>query len=305
MKDMPHIRVATRKSPLALAQAEIVRHKLLTIFEGIIVDIIPMSTTGDENMNLSLAEIGGKGLFTKELEEGLLSGRIDVAVHSLKDVETRLPQGLLIAAMLEREDPRDVLITRNAESLSTLAKGACVGTSSLRRAAQLKIKRPDLRIVPFRGNIATRLAKLESGVVDATMLALAGLKRLHMEHKATEILSVEDFIPAVGQGIIAIECHEKNTVLRDMLMHINHTPTFIAATCERSLLSTLDGSCRTPIAGYAELENGVLRIDALVANKNGVKHVRMSKTGDPEKAAEIGRETALEMLANGGKACLT
>lgn len=299
------IRIATRTSPLAMAQAEIVRQKLLAAFTGITVELIPMNTTGDENLNLSLSEIGGKGLFTKELEEGLLSGRIDIAVHSLKDMETKLPNGLIIGAMLEREDPRDVFMSLNANSLADLKAGACVGTSSLRRTAQLKIFRPDLQIIPFRGNVATRLAKLESGKADATLLAMAGLKRLGLENRATEILNTDDFIPAVGQGIIAIECREANITMREMLNVINHKPTHVAATCERSLLAALDGSCRTPIAGYARLEKNILRLDALVASKNGVKYVKTTRTSPPQDAHMLGEETAAELLVNGGRECLS
>lgn len=305
MNHPPIIRIATRTSPLAMAQAEIVRQKLLAAFTSVAVELIPMSTTGDDNLNLSLSEIGGKGLFTKELEEGLLTERIDIAVHSLKDMETKLPRGLIIAAMLEREDPRDVFMSLSAGSLAELRKGACVGTSSLRRAAQIKIIRPDLEIIPFRGNVATRLAKLENGKVDATLLALAGLKRLGMENRATEILNTNDFIPAVGQGIIAIECREANTTMIEMLQAVNHKPTYTAAICERSLLATLDGSCRTPIAGYARMEGNVLRLDALVANKDGSRYVKLTRTGTPEDAYALGENTAAELLANGGRQCLT
>jgi len=299
------IRIATRKSPLALAQAEIVKQKLLGAFPAITTEIVPMSTTGDENVNMSLSEIGGKGLFTKELEGGLLNGKLDIAVHSLKDMETTLPSGLIIAAMLEREDPRDVLIAPLVKTLAKLKIGACVGTSSLRRAAQLKIIRPDLNIAPMRGNVSTRLKKLENSSTDATMLALAGLKRLGMEERATQVLDAHYFIPAVGQGIIAIECKEDNSLLREMLNVINHHPTYAAGIAERSMLAILDGSCRTPIAGYARIEKDQLHLDALVANKNGTLHVRAARTGNVKDAYSIGEETALELLANGGKTCLT
>jgi len=300
-----HIRIATRQSPLAIVQAEIVRQQLLAAFPGITAELVPMSTTGDANANLSLSEIGGKGLFTKELEEGLLGGSLDIAVHSLKDMETVLPDGLMIAAMIEREDPRDALIAPQAKTLAALPAGARVGTSSLRRAAQLKIVRPDLTIVPFRGNVATRLAKLEAGGVDATMLAMAGLKRLNMESHATEVFAPNSFIPAVGQGIIAIECRQDNTVILDMLQAINHYPTYIAGITERSMLATLDGSCRTPIAGYARFLDDVVRIDALVADTAGVKYVSASHSGHAKDAVSIGQEIAHELLANGGRECLT
>ncbi len=297
--------MATRKSPLALAQAEIVKQKLLAAFAGITIEIVPMNTTGDENVNMSLTEIGGKGLFTKELEEGLLSGRIDIAVHSLKDMETTLRPGLIIAAMLEREDPRDVLIAPQAHTLGGLERGARIGTSSLRRAAQMKILRPDLIIEPMRGNVATRLAKLESNKCDATLLALAGLKRLGLEHKATEVFDSHYFIPAVGQGILAIECRQEHHLLRDMLQAVNHYPTYAAGIAERSMLAVLDGSCRTPIAGYARFEQGNLTLDALVARKDGTRYVRTMRTGLAEGAVALGEETAHELLANGGRECLT
>lgn len=300
-----HIRIATRKSPLAIVQAEIVRHKLVTAFPEIMADIIPMDTTGDDNVNLSLSEIGGKGLFTKELEEGLLNGKLDIAVHSLKDMETALPDGLIIAAMIEREDPRDALIAPYAKTVANLASGACVGTSSLRRAALLKIMRPDLKIVPLRGNVATRLRKLEVSGIDATMLAVAGLRRLDMEDRATEIFDTNSFIPAVGQGIIAIECRRNNEAVIEMLNTVNHYQTYIAGIAERSMLSTLDGSCRTPIAGYARFEESYLRIDALVSDKEGKKYVRAGRTGNADDAIAMGNDLALELLANGGKECLT
>ncbi len=305
MKELQIIKIATRKSKLALVQAELVKNRLMAVFPAIAVEIIPMSTTGDENTDRSLSEIGGKGLFTKELEEELLSGTFDIAVHSLKDMETKLPQGLVISSVLEREDPRDALIASEGKTIATLEKGARVGTSSMRRSAQLKIIRPDLEIMPFRGNVTTRIEKLKKGEVVATLLAVAGLKRLGMENEATEILDTENFIPAVGQGIIAIECREDNYDLRAMLAGINHAPTLYASIAERSMLARLDGSCRTPIAGYARFEDGKLRLDAMVANLDGTRHVKATKTGDAEKAQAMGEELAEELLANGGRECLT
>jgi hydroxymethylbilane synthase len=304
MKVPALIRMATRKSPLALAQADIVKRKLLAAFAGIAVEIVPMGTTGDDNAHISLADIGGKGLFTKELEEAVLGGKMDVAVHSLKDMETILPPGLVIAAVTEREDPRDAFIAPQAQTLDRLGVGACVGTSSPRRAAQLKILRPDLRMKPMRGNVATRLSKLENQGLDATMLAVAGLKRLGLESKATEIFDSRYFIPAAGQGIIALECREDNHPLRDMLQAVNHCPTYAAGTAERSMLAALGGSCRSPIAGYARFENGTLTLDALVASRDGARHVRAARTGSAENAAALGEETACELLANGGRECL-
>lgn len=304
MKPLSFIRIATRKSPLARIQAEAVRQKLFTAFPKIGIEIIPMSTSGDANPSATLADIGGKGLFTKELEESLLTNKIDIAVHSLKDMETRLPSNLIIAAMLERENPGDVLIAPDAKTLSNLAEGAKVGTSSVRRAALLKILRPDLNIVPFRGNVTTRLEKLDRGEVDATVLAIAGLKRLNMEDRATEIFDTRHFIPAVGQGIIAVECLEDNKIVREMLKAINHAPTSTAASAERSMLAVLDGSCRTPIGGYARFEGEILKIDAIIADKDGKHYVRASKSGKAEDAQKLGQEIARELLANGGRECL-
>lgn len=304
MKTPDFVRIATRKSPLAIIQAELVKGKLLATFPGLSVEIVPMQTTGDQNPGISLADIGGKGLFTKELEEGLLSGKIDIAVHSLKDMETVLPKNLIVGAVLEREDPRDVLVAPKAKTLQKLPKGASLGTSSVRRAALVKILRPDLVIKPLRGNIATRLAKVTSGELDAAILAMAGLKRLGMETLATEIFDADSFIPAVGQGIIAVECKEDNSVMRDMLQKINHAPTYIAATAERSMLAALDGSCRTPIGGFAKIDGDKLHIDAIVASNDGTKHVKATKTGALKNAVTIGKEIAMELLANGGKECL-
>jgi len=304
MKHPPFIRIATRKSPLARIQAEAVRQKLFAAFPKMAIEIVPMNTSGDANTTAVLADIGGKGLFTKELEESLLGNKIDIAVHSLKDMETHLPSNLIMAATLEREDPGDALVAPGAKTISNLPKGASVGTSSVRRTALLRILRPDLNIVPFRGNVTTRLAKLDKGEVDATILAIAGLKRLNMEGRATEIFNTEHFIPAVGQGIIAIECREDNNVVRDMLQAINHSPTYIAATTERSMLAVLDGSCRTPIGGYARFEGEALRIDAIIASKDGSSHVRASRTGNAKDALGIGQDIARELLENGGRECL-
>ena len=256
MQSSPSIRIGTRQSKLALAQAEIVKQKLLKAFPEIVIELVPILTSGDRNTDKSLADIGGKGLFTKELEEGLLSCQLDMAVHSLKDMETRLRQGLVIACVLERDDPRDALISADGKTLAQLPAGTVIGTSSVRRTAQLNILRKGFTIVPFRGNVTTRIAKLRNGEADATLLALAGLKRIQLEHEVTEILDITHFIPAAGQGTIALECRENNETLRTMLTSIHHAQSMIATLAERSLLAGLDGSCRTPIGGYARMEAG-------------------------------------------------
>jgi hydroxymethylbilane synthase len=298
------IRIATRRSPLALAQAEMVRLKLATAFPDRSFELVPMLTTGDRNTDRSLADIGGKGLFTKELEEGLLGGSIDLAVHSLKDMETTLRPGLMLAAVLEREDPRDAFVSPHAASFAQLAQGASVGTSSMRRAAQMRILRPDLHIVPLRGNVATRLEKIRSGTADATLLALAGLKRIGMENAVAEILDTRRFIPAAGQGTIAIECCEDAAAMRDMLNALNHMASFHASLAERSVLATLDGSCRTPIAAYARMEGGQFQLDAMIAMPDGSFHVRTYRSAAPVDAVAMGKDAAEELLARGGKACL-
>lgn len=295
------IRIGTRKSRLALAQAEIVSQKLTAAFPTLMIELVPMTTTGDRNTDKVLADIGGKGLFTKELEEDLMRGNIDIAVHSLKDMETHLPAGLTIGAVLERDDPRDALVANDKHTLATLPQGARIGTSSLRRAAQIIIARPDIRIVPFRGNVNTRIAKLKADEVDGTLLALAGLKRINMENEVTEILDTIRFIPAAGQGSIAIECRKDNVLLQEMLSAISHIPTHYAMIAERSLLATIDGSCRTPIGAYAYIINGKLHLDAMIAKPDGSAQARASRQGDVKDAAAMGADAGAELLAHGGK----
>lgn len=295
------IRLGTRKSALALAQAELVRQKLAAAFPDLRIQIIPLVTSGDRSTALSLADIGGKGLFTRELEEALLQGTIDIAVHSLKDMESWLPEGLFIAATLERAAPQDALVTCASVTLSQLISGARVGTSSPRRAAQLKILRPDLNVMPFRGNVPTRLAKLKEAQVDATLLALAGLARLGREKEVSEIFDPEHFIPAAGQGTIAIECRLKDEHIIQALKQIDHTPTHIANTAERSVLAALGGSCRTPIGSYAFFENDRLHLHTIFAKPDGSRHVKATRIGVASDAELMGKDAAKELLAGGGK----
>src|SRR5690606_38707375 len=250
------LRIGTRGSALALAQASEARARLMAA-HGLpeqAFEIVPITTSGDRIQDRTLAEAGGKGLFTKELEEGLLSGRIDIAVHSSKDMPTLLPAGLEIMAFLEREDVRDAFIGRAAPSLFDLPEGATVGTSSLRRQALIRRARPDLRVETFRGNVQTRLRKLDEGVVHATLLALAGLKRLKQVDIATEILPLDLFPPAPGQGAICIEGRKDDARIARMLEPIRHRQTGQALACERAFLAALDGSCRTPLAGLARTD---------------------------------------------------
>lgn len=303
---MPHpkkIRIGTRASKLALAQSEEVKHRLMRAYPEMHdeqFEIVPMTTTGDQVQDKTLQEIGGKGLFTKEIEEALLSGTVDIAVHSMKDMPTVLPDGLVITCLLEREDPRDAFLSPKAKNLDALPRGAIVGTASLRRAAQLKAHRPDLNIIPFRGNVQTRLRKLEEGVCDATLLAAAGLKRLGLNDHITAPLSIELCLPAVAQGTIGVECRADNHALRDWLTPIHHSETALRTAAERSLLATLDGSCRTPIGGLATLvDDHVLRLEGLVATPDGSECHRRSIlcTAEEKEAIAAGKKLGQTLLA--------
>ena len=296
------LRIGTRGSPLALTQAGMVRSRLLaaTALAAEAIALTVIRTTGDAIQDRPLAEVGGKGLFTKEIEEALLAGTIDLAVHSAKDLPTALPQGLTIAAVLPREDPRDVFISRKAKSLRELRFGATVGTASLRRQALVKRLRPDLDVVAFRGNVDTRLRKLDQGVVDATLLALAGLKRLGRAHAATAILDIDEFLPAVGQGIIAIEARADDARTRDLLDRINAADDLTALTAERAFLAVLDGSCRTPIAGNATLEAGRLRLRGLIAKPDGSAAFETAREGSAADAAALGSDAGRELRRRAG-----
>ncbi|MDX1974988.1 MAG: hydroxymethylbilane synthase [Rickettsiales bacterium] len=265
------LRIGTRKSPLALAQANEVAQKLRQAWPGLECELVHIMTSGDQFVDRSLADIGGKGLFTKEIEEALLARTIDIAVHSMKDMPTQLPDGLLISSMLEREDVRDVLVGHNIGTIADMPQGASFGTSSLRRSAQLLMIRPDLRIVPLRGNVQTRLAKIEQGEMHATMLAAAGLNRLGLKHVPGAPLPIEQFLPAVAQGAIGIECREDDVKTRELLQPLAHQATMQAVEIERAFLRALDGSCRMPIAGYARIETGKAHFKGLVLTADGVK----------------------------------
>lgn len=298
------VRIGTRGSPLALVQAEIVKAGLIAHHPELAADgaieIVVIKTTGDQVQDRPLSEIGGKGLFTKEIEEALLDGRIDLAVHSMKDVPTALYEGLEIACLLKREDPRDVLISPVASSIATLPRGAVVGTASLRRQAQVKALRPDLVIVPLRGNVGTRLAKIERGEAAATLLALAGLKRLGKADAAQAILSVEEMLPAVAQGAIGIEIRRDDRVTRALLEPCNDRATQIAVTAERACLAELEGSCRTPIAAFAELQGNELRLRSLIALPDGSAVHRDDRRGDAGEPAALGRAAGRHLKALAG-----
>lgn len=279
------LRIGTRKSPLALVQARQVAERL-----GVPHEIVAMTTSGDQLSDRPLSEEGGKGLFTKELEEALLDGRIDIAVHSMKDVATLLPSGLHIPCVLPREDVRDVLICEKATCIADLPHGASFGTSSLRRAAQVLHMRPDLQIVPLRGNVGTRLAKIAQGQAVATMLARAGINRLGLSGIPAHDIPVAECLPAVAQGTIGIECVIANEKIHAMLMALNCAATMAAITCERAFLRVLDGSCRTPIAGYARSEQGMLYFDGLIASPDGTDIRRTSISGLMSDAEALGSQ---------------
>jgi hydroxymethylbilane synthase len=294
--------MGTRGSALALAQANEVRNRLAAIHgfspERIKLDII--RTTGDTIHDRPLTQAGGKGLFTKEIEEALLAGEIDVAVHSAKDMPTLLPPGLAIAAVPPREDARDVFISRKAESLRDLPRGANVGTASLRRQALVKRQRPDLAVVNFRGNVETRLHKLDAGEVDATLLALAGLKRLGLAQKATAVLAIDEFLPAVGQGIIAVEARGDDARVLAFLAALNDPISAGALTAERAFLAVLDGSCRTPIAGHATIHAGRLAFRGLIVRPDGSEYFETEREGPATDAVLIGAGAGRELKQRAG-----
>ena len=275
MTDAPLLRLGTRGSPLALAQAEEVRRRLADVHDELAVEgataITVIETSGDRIQDRRLSEIGGKGLFTKEIEKSLLDGSTDIAVHSMKDVPTWLPGGLEIAAILPREDPRDALFAKQGDSLASLPEGAVVGTSSLRRQAQALLLRPDLKVVSLRGNVATRLRKLAEGQVDATLLAVAGLRRLGEAARITAPLAVEEMLPAVAQGAIGLEIRGDDARTRAWIEALDDRPSSLRVRAERACLATLDGSCKTPIAAYAELrdDDARLRLRGLIAMPDG------------------------------------
>lgn len=296
------LRIGTRGSALALAQAHEVRARLMAA-HGLTEDafeIVVIKTTGDMILDRPLAEVGGKGLFTKEIEDALLSGEIALAVHSMKDMQTALPDGLVIGATLPREDVRDAFISLKYSSLDALPKGAVVGTSSLRRQAQVKRLRPDLEVVGFRGNVQTRLRKLEDGVADATFLACAGLRRLGLADRITSAVSTEHMLPAVAQGAIGIEIRADDSETAHLIAPLNDEATAICVTAERAFLTKLEGSCRTPIAGLAELTGGRLAFRGMLLSVDGRECLESGSGGQPREAVSLGINAADEILSRGG-----
>lgn len=298
------LHIATRKSPLALWQANYVRDALLSRNPGLDVELLTMTTQGDKILDTPLAKVGGKGLFVKELETGMLEGRADLAVHSMKDVPVEFPDGLGLAAILPREDPRDALISNKYSSIDELPEGARVGTSSLRRQCQLNARRPDLEILDLRGNVNTRLKKLDDGDYDAILLAAAGVKRMGWEERITELLAPEQFLPAIGQGAIGIEIREDDDRVRGLVSELNDQQTAIRVTAERALNEALQGGCQVPIAGYSEISHGVILLRALVGRPDGSELVQGVISGKPEDAAELGQVLADDLLSRGAREIL-
>lgn len=298
------IRLGTRGSPLALIQTDMVKAVLMDAFDDLkepgALEVVVISTTGDQVADRPLADIGGKGLFCKEIEMALFDGRIDCGVHSMKDMPTWLPDGLVIAGMLPRADPRDVLISRKADSIKALPEGAVVGTASLRRQAQILAKRPDLNVINFRGSVGTRLKKLDEGQVDATMLARAGIDRLGLEDVPQSVLSPEEMLPAVGQGVVGVECRSDDNDLLTLFAQINHDPTSACVHAERAMLDVLDGSCHTPIGAYALLDGGQMHLRGLVARADGSECFETERLGSIGEAIDLGRNAGEELRARGG-----
>jgi hydroxymethylbilane synthase len=298
------LRIGTRGSPMALYQANLVRDRLIAAHPGLaapgMVEIAIIRTTGDRVQNRLLAEIGGKGLFTKEIEQALIDRQVDLAVHSLKDMETSLPPGLDIACVPPRDDPRDVLVTRDGAGLAALPSGATIGTASLRRKAQLLRRRPDLAVAPIRGNADTRLGKLQAGEVDGLLLALCGLQRLGRAASASDILSVETMLPAVGQGALAIETRGDDSALRELLTPLHDPASAACVTAERAMLAALDGSCRTPIAGFAEIIDGELRLRALLLAADGSAEREADGAGAIADAVALGGEIGERLRRGAG-----
>ena len=293
------LRIATRQSALALWQAEHVKQRLEALHPGLHVELVGMTTKGDQILDSPLAKIGGKGLFVKELEVALLEGRADIAVHSMKDVPAEFPEGLGLTAILAREDPRDAFVSNRFEALEDLPEGAVVGTSSLRRQCQLKALRPDIEVHPLRGNVNTRLGKLDAGDYDAVVLACAGLKRLGLGDRIRQELGPETILPAIGQGAIGIECRLDDTETRDLVAPLADEKTTLRVTAERAMNARLMGGCQVPIGGYAIIEHGVILLQGLVGSPDGRRIVRGDISGRPEDAEELGRVLAEDLLARG------
>lgn len=299
------IRIATRQSPLAMWQAHYVRDKLMHYHPGLTVELIPMVTKGDIILDSPLSKVGGKGLFVKELEVALLEKRADIAVHSMKDVPVEFPEGLGLVTICEREDPRDAFVSNRFNSIDELPAGSIVGTSSLRRQCQLRANRPDLIIKDLRGNVGTRLSKLDNNDYDAIILAAAGLIRLKLKERIRSYLTVEQSLPAVGQGAVGIECRLDDDVTRTLLAPLNDDETHIRVLAERAMNLRLEGGCQVPIGSYALLEGDTLWLRALVGEPDGSQIIASEIRGPKAQAEQLGVTLADELLSKGAKAILT
>jgi len=293
------IRIATRKSPLALWQAEHVAHRLEGLFPDIQTELVKMVTKGDKILDAPLAKVGGKGLFVKELEQGMLNDEADIAVHSMKDVPVEFPAGLHLAAILDREDPTDAFVSNHYASLDQLPKAAKIGTSSLRRQCQIKERFPDAEILSLRGNVNTRLSKLDAGEYDAIILASAGLIRLGMQARITQRLETSISLPAIGQGAIGIECRENDSEMNELLKALHDEETACRISAERAMNARLNGGCQVPIAGFAELSGDQLVIRGLVGAPDGSLLYRAKQEGNKEEATVLGTAVADDLLAQG------
>ena len=298
------LRIATRQSPLALWQAHYVKERLEAHHPQLRVELVPMVTRGDVILDTPLAKVGGKGLFVKELELALLEDRADIAVHSMKDVPVEFPDGLGLSVICERGDPRDAFVSNRYENIAALPHGSVVGTSSLRRQCQLAASRPDLIIRSLRGNVGTRLSKLDAGEYDAIILAVAGLQRLGLESRIRQPLSAEQSLPAVGQGAVGIECRLDDERTLALLAPLNHPQTAIRVTAERAMNTRLEGGCQVPIGSYAELVDGDIWLRALVGSPDGKTMVRGERRGPAEDAAALGVSLAQELLNSGAREIL-
>ena len=293
------LRIATRKSPLALWQANYVSAQLKHFHPELKIELVTMTTQGDKILDTPLAKVGGKGLFVKELETGMLEGTADIAVHSMKDVPVEFPAGLHLAVICEREDPRDAFVSNNYSSLDDLPQGARLGTSSLRRQCQIAALRPDLNIIDLRGNVNTRLKKLDDGEYDAIILAAAGLIRLKFEKRITQFIGTDVCLPAIGQGAVGIECRIDDARVHNLLAPLSDNKTQIRVTAERAMNERLQGGCQVPIAGYAEFEKGLIVLRGLVGQVDGKKIIRGDIAGPAENAEELGIVLAEDLLSRG------
>lgn len=299
-----HLVIATRESPLAICQAETIKAALMKRHPHLSVSLLGMTTQGDKRLDVMLTEIGGKGLFVKELEEALLDGRADIAVHSMKDVPMELPEGLIIPVITKREEPRDVFVSNQYETLMQLPMSASLGTSSLRRQTQLRAIRPDLTMESLRGNIQTRLKKLDEGQFDAIILAAAGLMRMGLTSRIRSYLSLDESLPAAGQGALGIECRANDQATLDLISPLNDPQTSACVTAERALCTELGGGCQVPVAAYAHIHKNILTLRGLVSDQSGRKILRTSIEGAPQLAEQLGMQAGKALLEQGAEKIL-